>query len=198
MAYFNIALEELLGNEGLYSNDPKDKGGETYKGISRFYNPQWEGWVVIDRLKALNKNFERILPLHERLNNMVEQFYLENYWNKLRCYDMSFRVASEIFDAGVNIGRGKITRIFQQSLNLLNRDQLDYPDLVVDGIMGKKTLSAYDHYMLTSTKRTRNMSGNIEVLLKVINYFQLDTYMKIATSRPDQEVFFYGWVKQRI
>ncbi len=35
MANFNNAFNLVLKNEGSYSNDPDDPGGETYKGISR-------------------------------------------------------------------------------------------------------------------------------------------------------------------
>ena len=36
---YNTCIEKLLKKEGGYVNDPDDKGGQTYRGISRKYNP---------------------------------------------------------------------------------------------------------------------------------------------------------------
>lgn len=60
MANFKIALDKVLSREGGYINDPDDKGGETYKGISRKYNPDWKGWRIIDNTK---KNILKILKV---------------------------------------------------------------------------------------------------------------------------------------
>ena len=51
MADFNESLKYILKNEGLYSNDTLDAGGETYKGISRKNNAEWEGWTIIEAAK---------------------------------------------------------------------------------------------------------------------------------------------------
>ncbi len=51
MAKFIDAYKKVLNNEGIYSNDPDDAGGETYKGISRKANPNWDGWISIDAIK---------------------------------------------------------------------------------------------------------------------------------------------------
>ena len=53
MAIFNLAYKKLEVAEGGYVNDPDDKGGETYKGISRKANPNWAGWISIDQIKKL-------------------------------------------------------------------------------------------------------------------------------------------------
>ena len=48
MANFIKSYEITCKHEGGYSFDPDDAGGETYKGISRRFNPQWSGWKIID------------------------------------------------------------------------------------------------------------------------------------------------------
>ena len=50
---FRLIIE---GFEGNYSNDKDDPGGETYKGISRNMNKDWEGWKIIDSYKG-KKNY---------------------------------------------------------------------------------------------------------------------------------------------
>lgn len=42
------ALKYTGQNEGGYINDIADKGKETFKGLSRNANPDWEGWNKID------------------------------------------------------------------------------------------------------------------------------------------------------
>lgn len=39
MADFQESFRIAMGHEGGYSKDPDDAGGETYKGISRKFNP---------------------------------------------------------------------------------------------------------------------------------------------------------------
>ena len=51
MADFAKALGRTLKNEGTYSLDPADPGGETVFGISRRWHPEWTGWATIDSLK---------------------------------------------------------------------------------------------------------------------------------------------------
>ena len=49
MANFEYAIERLFGLEGGYARHPADPGGETYRGISRRYHPEWSQWADIDR-----------------------------------------------------------------------------------------------------------------------------------------------------
>ncbi len=51
----NYIISTILSHEGGYANHPADKGGETYRGISRKANPNWEGWKYIDDVKRTGK-----------------------------------------------------------------------------------------------------------------------------------------------
>lgn len=53
MADFKTAYKKIEAAEGGYCFDPDDAGGETYKGISRRANPNWNGWISIDAIKKL-------------------------------------------------------------------------------------------------------------------------------------------------
>ena len=56
MASFKAQYNELIKREGNYHSGviggKVDKGGETYRGIARKYNPDWAGWKIIDSLKS--------------------------------------------------------------------------------------------------------------------------------------------------
>lgn len=84
MAFFEEAYHIVKENEGDYVNDPSDSGGETYKGISRVYNPNWSGWTKIDEVKktkTLNKG-DFISDLE--LNKSVVSFYKQQQWDKIQ------------------------------------------------------------------------------------------------------------------
>ena len=66
MSYFLDAYSITLQHEGGYGNDPDDVGGETYKGISRVYNPSWKGWGLIDDYKS-ESNFPKCLEMDSGL-----------------------------------------------------------------------------------------------------------------------------------
>ncbi|MDR1308836.1 MAG: hypothetical protein LBL95_02880 [Deltaproteobacteria bacterium] len=70
--------------EGGYVNDPQDKGGETFRGISRKAHPDWEGWPLIDAAKELVGDTPRAIDRHfendQEMAAMVSRFYRVNYW----------------------------------------------------------------------------------------------------------------------
>ena len=79
---FRKAFELVInGYEGKYSNDKDDPGGETYKGIARNMNKDFEGWGIIDNLRG-NGNFPESLEGDNLLQSYVRDFYKKNYWDK--------------------------------------------------------------------------------------------------------------------
>jgi len=65
MANFEIIYPTLIKYEGYYANIPTDKGGETYMGVSRVYNPTWAGWKIVDAYK--NNYANRVIPYNTRI-----------------------------------------------------------------------------------------------------------------------------------
>lgn len=80
MADFIKAITKTLPWEGGYSNHGKDKGGETYAGITRVNHANWAGWHIVDKNAPLKQGQ---LIKDERLKGMVEVFYLDQYWRKI-------------------------------------------------------------------------------------------------------------------
>lgn len=184
---FYKALETTLAKEGYYSNDIVDKGGETYRGISRNNFPAWEGWEVIDEIKDKNTiNHSELLPA-------VTKFYYNEFWKYLKADNFDTRIALELFDTAVNQGRVMAASFFQDSLNLLNNAQL-----LVDGKIGKYTIDAYNNYVMDSTKKKRNSDEIITVLLKCLNGHQFMRYVKLVNANGTLRKFIYGWINQRI
>lgn len=104
MADYKLAINPVLKSEGGYANDPDDRGGETYKGISRNNWPSWEGWEVIDREKR-NKNFPKSLANLVFLHDMVLEFYKINFWDKIGGDNLkSQAIAKDLVDSAINEG----------------------------------------------------------------------------------------------
>jgi len=182
---FADAYKETIASEGGYSSDPVDLGGETYTGISRKYNPDWQGWAVVDRLKLL-PGFPVSLEGNPDLESMVTLFYRAEYWDKLlggSIAEISPEIANEMFDTGVNMSRSRAVRFLQSGLNALNREGKIYDNLEVDGAIGRKTIAALRHL-------PRKDHG---ILLKMLNVMQGAHYLNRMEENETQERFARGW-----
>ena len=187
MADFSVAYNKTMRHEGGYANDPQDAGGETYKGVSRVYNPSWYGWILIDQEKD-EMDFPQCLYDDEDLHEAVEDFYKDKYWDVNRLDDIkSQKVAEEMFDTGVNMGIGRAARFLQTALNYLNRNGSLYSELVVDGAIGPASLSAL--------QRVLN-DGDEIVVLAMLNTLQGNHYMNYMDKSPSQKKYARGWFKR--
>jgi len=196
MAEFKLAYERTLGHEGGYVNDPDDRGGETYKGIARNYHANWEGWPVIDSLRD-EVDFPECLSTNDSLQRMVREFYKANYWDKANLDSLQSQdVAEEIFDTGVNQGMGTAIKYLQEVLNMLNRNEQDYPDMQVDGVWGNTTETAYSVYMNTPRWTSRSVQKCVDTLRKLLNALQAEKYINIIRNDASQEKFMLGWLKR--
>lgn len=108
MADFNIAFKRTIGAEGGYVNDPDDRGGETYMGISRKAHPTSVIWKYVDNVDKRGKTNKQITDALKRnrwLTYEVKEIYRKLYWDKFQLdYCNSQRMANEIFDDAVNRG----------------------------------------------------------------------------------------------
>lgn len=176
MDNFKNAFDRTMKSEGLYSKDPTDPGGETYRGISRRFFPSWPGWGVIDQRG----------PSVKGLDLLTEEFYRREFWDRCSGDSLPAEVAIEIFDSAVNCGVTRACTWLQRALNLLNRNGKEYPDLVEDGKLGPGTLRTLQAHI--------NKEGSTKILLKVMNILQGKHYLEIMQSTPTQEKYARGWL----
>ena len=172
-------IDEVIEREGGYSNHPADRGGPTRFGVT-------EATARAHGYKGDMKTYPRELAV---------EVYRDTYWQLPKFDQVASRyptVAAELFDTGVNMGPGTAARFLQRSLSLLNRGAVDYPDLAVDGLLGRGSLAALDAY-----KATRGGAGEL-VLLKALDVCQGERYLELAENKPSQEAFLYGWLNDRI
>lgn len=184
MAIFKLAYNITCAHEGGYVKDPKDNGGETYKGISRNNFPNWQGWKIIDSFKK-DAGFPAVLEKHELLNSLVLDFYKSEFWDVNRLTEVAHQeIANELFDTGVNVGIDFAARSLQRALNVANQEGRYYPDMVVDGKIGGTTLKALNAHPKPAT------------ILKALNALQGAKYIAICEARQSQERFLNGWMER--
>jgi lysozyme family protein len=112
---FDQAFDALLGNEGGYSNNPKDPGAETMWGVT----------VAVARAEGY-AGAMRDLP-----RETAKAIYRRRYWEPLRLDSMPDSLKFTLFDAAVNSG-------VKQAIVWLQR-AMDVGD---DGALGPLTLDA--------------------------------------------------------
>ena len=170
--------------------DPDDPGRETYKGISRRFNPDWIGWEMIDQFKIQFPDFQefkRAMYHSQKLSNAVYSLYKIKYWDVFAGDEIEDQgMADEMFDTGVNMHPARAVLFLQISLNKLNRNQRLFADLVEDGIFGRKTFGVIPLIE----------KDDIDILLKMMNVLQGMHYIDNMSESPTQEKYCRGWFKR--
>ena len=141
MANFLAAHRLVMVNEGGWNITKGDKGGETYKGISRVNFPTWSGWLIVDDYKTKHPDtFKNLLEYDLILQGKVLNFYRANFWNTIQGDQIiSQNTADSIYDSAVNMGVKESIMLTQDTLFNGNRNGIQY------GTMDQKTLNALNN-----------------------------------------------------
>jgi lysozyme family protein len=116
---FEEQVEQVIGLEGRYSNDPNDPGGETIWGIT----------ISVARSNGYTGSM-RDMP-----RDVAIAIYRSEYWNGCSCDQMPAKLADMVFKQSVNEGVTKVKRMLQQALGV-----------TVDGNIGPQTIHAANAY----------------------------------------------------
>lgn len=127
MISFNTAFDRLIGHEGKFTDDPKDKGN-------------WTGGVVErGELKGTKYGISAAAYPHLDIRNLTlsqaKDIYLHDYWNIIG--NAHPAVKFQLFDAAVNHGHGNAIRMLQRAVGVAD-----------DGLWGpvsQGALDAMDH-----------------------------------------------------
>jgi len=172
-------INSIIQIEGGYVNDPDDSGGETNFGITKK--------VAMDNHYTGDM---RKMPIE-----IARKIYEDRYWEPLKLATiekMSELIAEEVADTGVNMGINRAGKFLQRALTVLNNKGKIYPDLVIDGDLGAKSLRALNEYL------TYRGNEGEAVLLKMLNALQGALYVELAERREKDESFIFGWFKNRV
>lgn len=176
---FEKLIDPILKIEGGYVNHPSDRGGETNFGIT----------VAVARANGYTG------PMRNMPKATAIQIYRKKYWIAPR-FDLvaqiSEKIAAELFDTGINMGQSVASQFLQLALNGLNRRERDYPDILVDGIIGNQTITTLGKYM------ARNQPNSEVRMLKLLECQQGARYLNLTINREKNEDFLNGWIDNRI
>lgn len=179
MSLFTEAFDYTVAIEGGFSDDPKDSGGATKYGITEAVA---RAFGYTGRMQDLS------LPDARRI-------YRAKFWDAMRLDEIasiSEVIALELFDTGVNQGTGAAGTYLQRALNALNQEGKLYPDVTVDGAIGRMTVAALREYM-----GRRGKDGEL-VMRRALNALQGAFYIGLAEQRSKDEAYVYGWLLNRV
>lgn len=174
----DVIINKILIVEGGYVNHPSDKGGATNYGITE----------AVARSNGFTGDM-RDLP-----RELAYSIYEKQYWsvNKLtEIASLSAGIAEELADTGVNMGVKTAATFLQRTLNALNMKGDLFPNLVVDGLIGTKSLTALS---LVLNKR----KGSELAILRMLNSLQGARYIELTETREANKDFVLGWFLNRV
>lgn len=172
-------INALIAREGGYVFHPADRGGQTI-------------WGITERVA---RAFGYAGHMEDMPQDVARRIYIERYWEQPHLDDVceySAPAAEKLLDIGVNMGVGMAGAFLQRALNTLNLEAKIYPDIVIDGAIGRMTLAALRAYL-----DYRGADGHV-VLVRILDCIQGARRLDIAEANPSQEAFVYGWFLNRV
>lgn len=164
---YEKALGRVLEHEGGYSNDPRDNGGETYRGISRKWYPKWDGWVVLD---TYIDKFIMSQEDNSKLEVLVADFYKRNYWDAMLCSDIESEFIAELlFNFSINMGKKVVTKKAQRVVAVTQ-----------DGVLGKQTIAAIN-------------ATSVDVFVYHFLLELVEFYLQLGKKQPH---YLLGWLNR--
>lgn len=138
MADFLTAFQITMQTEGGYN--PGNGEAETYMGVDRSQNPNWNGWPAIDEIKAANPGasiatLNKLFAADQALQTNIQQFYKSGYWDNYQLSAITDQqAANAMFDCAVNPCLISMDSVAQIACNTMQHNAVD-----VDGKMGRIT-----------------------------------------------------------
>lgn len=123
LSTFDNAFDELIGHEGGFQRDPKDRGNWTTGVIGR------------GELKGTKFGIAAHAYPHLDIKNLTEpqakRIYLTDYWSRLKLDRLPDTIRFDMFDTAVNSGVRTAAQILQRAVGE-----------VPDGLIGSRTITA--------------------------------------------------------
>jgi lysozyme family protein len=119
---FDKSFEALIGNEGNYTNDPKDRGNWT------------SGVIGKGSLKGTKYGISAMTYPSIDIKNLTlenaKKIYFNDFWIKAKCENLPENIRFDMFDMAVNSGVERANIILQKAVGAKP-----------DGIIGSQTLA---------------------------------------------------------
>jgi lysozyme family protein len=172
-------VTKIKGVEGGYGHNADDLGGATRFGITEEVARR-HGWT--GRMQDLPKSLSREI--------FIDDYIIGVSFD--RVIELSPMIGEELVDTGVNMGQSWGALFLQQWLNVFNNKGEHWADLVADGFVGDKTITALRKFL------TRRGAEGEKVMTAALNCSQGERYKDLALAREANETFAYGWMLNRV
>ena len=176
-----IIISKSLTYEGGYSNNIKDKGKETYCGISRKSHPEWEGWKKIDAIKKKRKIKYNEIINDPKLTDEVMNFYLKEYFSKVigKLPVVEYEpIICLLNDFAIHSGPRTAIKKLQMVINNLNGKDV----IEEDGVQGPATSKA-----IMALEQNTLLAHYLEIRRK---------YLQAVAQQGSNLVFWQGWLNR--
>ena len=164
---FANAVKITLEKEGFFANDKADAGGETKYGISQRF---------LTGIKYPKK--ARDISRDEAI-----ELYYTHFWRRCNGDRLHPGIALFLFDYAVNSGVETACKALQKVINYEPHN-----DIEVDGAIGNETIKELN-------KILKKPSGYAAVI-QALSTVRGKLFINIIEKRPDQGVFFRGWLRR--
>lgn len=123
MDRFTISFDRVIGHEGGYTNDRRDRGN-------------WSSGVIgVGELKGTKFGISAMsypkLDIRNLTVNDARIIYRRDFWTKFKCDQMPVGIDYLLFDTAINSGIGNAAKILQRAVGT-----------TADGAIGPKTIAA--------------------------------------------------------
>lgn len=167
---FQYAYKKLLSHEGNYAYHPLDKGGETYRGITKRFNKNWYGWRYVNAVPN-KKQYQEI----EKANFWAQDHFLDIWVKEGFDKIKDKQLASYLFDYRVNAYTGP-----KELRKVLNEVGLCIP------IKNKFT---------DEVAECINVAPNW-LLKNRLEHRRKQHYYRIVNRDPSQRIFLKHWLQR--
>jgi lysozyme family protein len=176
-SFFEKIWPFVFAHEGGYCDDPGDPGGPTKFGVSlRWLNGQ--GMDVNNDGRIDASDIKALVP------DDAKKLFKAYFWDYLNLELFPGKTGMVMFDTAVNTGCSQSVKFLQRSLN-----SLDFPELSVDGIIGKRTL--------TTVREVKGRDSDLALrILSERRGFYRDLAAKPPTPKANYRKFLNGWLNR--
>ena len=148
---FKKAFDHILRVEGGFVDNPNDPGGRTNLGITQ---GTFTRWLQAKELPSVD--------VAEIQREEAFAIYHEQYWLEGQCNKLPYPLCIYHFDGYVNLLPRDAGRVLQRAL------KIHAPVLVVDGIVGPRTIKAANNLELDLKVRTEYLWERIRLYLRKV------------------------------
>ena len=190
---FREILKFTLGKEGGLNDDTDDRGnkggGITWKGLTD---------AVFRRAKKTDLT-DKTRP-QDLTDLEIENIYYRFFWQGAHCDSLPYPLCFAVFDISVNSGTGGAVNALQETLNDMFRKEYE---ISADGAWGPQTEKAVETLEKLDGIVRASEAGKILDTLPTLAcciclYERTETYVEIREKHPEDQKYFYGWVRARV